>query len=207
MRKLALAALAAAAFVASPAAAVTTITGSASNVTLRNVDPGLVVYANPINFGPLTLDLNPATAGISNTASALVLTIGTLENSVTLFEDTVPYDISVSFTFTDPLGVTGSPITGETQGVFRLFAPDYGIVEWDGPQTFTFGNGGAFSLTLSDTTFALNGSSNVTGRFTLISESAVPEPATWAMMIGGFGMVGSTMRVARRRGKTAFAAA
>ena len=30
-----------------------------------------------------------------------------------------------------------------------------------------------------------------------ISLSAVPEPATWAMMIGGFGMVGGAMR--RRR--------
>jgi hypothetical protein len=28
---------------------------------------------------------------------------------------------------------------------------------------------------------------------------AAPEPATWAMMIGGFGMVGGTMRSARRR--------
>lgn len=32
---------------------------------------------------------------------------------------------------------------------------------------------------------------------------AVPEPATWAMMILGFGFVGGTMRTARRRQKTA----
>jgi hypothetical protein len=31
------------------------------------------------------------------------------------------------------------------------------------------------------------------------SASAVPEPATWAMMIGGFGMVGGSMRSARRK--------
>jgi hypothetical protein len=29
--------------------------------------------------------------------------------------------------------------------------------------------------------------------------SAVPEPATWAMMIIGFGAAGSTVRSARRR--------
>lgn len=29
--------------------------------------------------------------------------------------------------------------------------------------------------------------------------AAVPEPATWAMMIGGFGMVGGAMRSARRK--------
>ncbi len=30
---------------------------------------------------------------------------------------------------------------------------------------------------------------------------AVPEPATWAMMIGGFGMVGGAMRRTRRKQK------
>lgn len=33
------------------------------------------------------------------------------------------------------------------------------------------------------------------------SVNAVPEPATWAMMIGGFGMVGGAMRSARRKRK------
>ena len=33
----------------------------------------------------------------------------------------------------------------------------------------------------------------------------VPEPATWAMMIGGFGMVGGTMRYRRRKTTVAFA--
>jgi choice-of-anchor C domain-containing protein len=40
-----------------------------------------------------------------------------------------------------------------------------------------------------------------------VSIAAVPEPATWAMMIGGFGMVGGAMRLARRRQKAAFATA
>lgn len=37
--------------------------------------------------------------------------------------------------------------------------------------------------------------------------AAVPEPATWAMMIGGFGMVGGAMRSSRRQAKVAYAAA
>jgi hypothetical protein len=37
--------------------------------------------------------------------------------------------------------------------------------------------------------------------------SAVPEPATWAMMIGGFGMVGGSLRSRRRQTKVAFATA
>jgi hypothetical protein len=35
----------------------------------------------------------------------------------------------------------------------------------------------------------------------LVNASAVPEPATWAMMLGGFGMVGWAMRSARRKQK------
>lgn len=37
--------------------------------------------------------------------------------------------------------------------------------------------------------------------------SAVPEPAIWAMMIGGFGMVGGSMRYRRLQTKTTFATA
>lgn len=35
--------------------------------------------------------------------------------------------------------------------------------------------------------------------------AAVPEPASWAMMIGGFGLVGSAMRYRRRRMKVTYA--
>lgn len=37
------------------------------------------------------------------------------------------------------------------------------------------------------------------------STTAVPEPATWAMMIGGFGAVGGAMRYRRRKTTVAFA--
>jgi hypothetical protein len=35
--------------------------------------------------------------------------------------------------------------------------------------------------------------------------NAVPEPATWAMMLVGFGMVGSAMRYRRRSTKVVYA--
>lgn len=37
--------------------------------------------------------------------------------------------------------------------------------------------------------------------------AAVPEPATWAMMLLGFGMIGSVMRTTRRKPKVSYAAA
>jgi hypothetical protein len=40
-----------------------------------------------------------------------------------------------------------------------------------------------------------------------VAVPGVPEPATWAMMIGGFGMVGGAMRSARRRAKAIYATA
>lgn len=45
--------------------------------------------------------------------------------------------------------------------------------------------------------YVANYSSSAPGRGEVLRIAAVPEPATWAMMIGGFGMVGGTLR--RRR--------
>jgi hypothetical protein len=38
-----------------------------------------------------------------------------------------------------------------------------------------------------------------------VDVASVPEPASWAMMIGGFGVMGGTMRVRRRKGGVSFA--
>ena len=40
---------------------------------------------------------------------------------------------------------------------------------------------------------------NTTGALqTTFSQSAAPEPASWAMMLGGFGMIGGAMRARRK---------
>ncbi len=38
----------------------------------------------------------------------------------------------------------------------------------------------------------------------MIGQGAVPEPASWAMMLGGFGLIGSALRSQRRRTEVAF---
>ena len=43
------------------------------------------------------------------------------------------------------------------------------------------------------------GNGSYSGTIAFLSTAAVPEPATWAMMLGGFGLVGGAMRSARRR--------
>ena len=195
--------LAAAALLALPAVAQAqvTIEGTSTVGTIQSSDPGLVVYANPTSFGPFNLDLDPVT-GTPSSFTTNVLTIGTNEGSVELFEDTVANPISIIFSFTNPFDATGSAVTGETYGFYQLFtscglfAGGCGTVDWDGPTVFNFGDGGSFSLALGDVSFATPGSAQVSGTFTLLSNS-VPEPGTWAMMLLGFGAAGVALR--RRR--------
>jgi hypothetical protein len=63
-----------------------------------------------------------------------------------------------------------------------------------GPLTFAFGNGGQGSVAVDNIIVDVRPSAVV----------AVPEPASWALMIAGLGLTGGTMRARRR--KVAFAA-
>lgn len=51
--------------------------------------------------------------------------------------------------------------------------------------------------------YTSNGLGSYGGNLTFTPAAAIPEPAAWAMMIGGFGVVGATMR--RRRTTVRFA--
>ena len=63
---------------------------------------------------------------------------------------------------------------------------------------------GAFRMSFADTTGSSSAFATVTFGAAPI-ESAVPEPATWAMMISGFGLVGGAMRRHRHRPATQLA--
>ena len=67
--------------------------------------------------------------------------------------------------------------------------------------TITSASGGAFYGLINDTVYNDNDSqSGYTFTFTAQGVGGVPEPATWALMLGGFGAVGLT---ARRRARQA----
>lgn len=98
------------------------------------------------------------------------------------------------------------------------------VFTWDGPDFHTSGgpfadidfNGlGAKSTLggLAESFFAVNAIKNngtgpggagtlATNQGFVTVPGVIPEPATWAMMIGGFGMVGATMRRRRAAAKT-----
>jgi hypothetical protein len=119
--------------------------------------------------------------------------------------------IKVNFNFSSP--VTGGDVNGVTGGVEGQWiiwpiwqaAPD-GEVNWSNVGSFNFGNNGILKVQLSNADF--RGSSDkgqVNAKFWLekMPSSAVPEPATWAMMITGFGLAGTAIR--RRRSLLAHA--
>jgi hypothetical protein len=82
--------------------------------------------------------------------------------------------------------------------VLGLFTPSGSLTGYDA---------GLASTTLSFTQTGVNGATS--GSFTLASPPApipaVPEPAIWAMMIVGFGLIGGAMRYRRRSATVTFA--
>jgi hypothetical protein len=75
------------------------------------------------------------------------------------------------------------------------------FIDFDnGPTHFTF-DGGSFDLFINDVDLTPGGSIALSGR-TVGQIAAIPEPATWAMMLIGFGAVGVAMRRRKRNGMT-----
>jgi hypothetical protein len=195
---------------ASAANATTNISGSVSNVTANASSNGLTINSGLFNSFNFDLDVG------ENSGPVGLFTIWTPETDVG-FDDLVKKTISVSFNFLSPTGISGDPLAGKTFG-FNLLLTQGGKVTWDAPEIYTFGNGGQLKITLQDTVFnqglfGLNEGKKygavVTGKFELLSEptlsSAVPEPATWAMMITGFGLAGGALRRRRQQMALAFA--
>lgn len=128
------------------------------------------------------------------------------------FPDVSAQPISVAFNFTAPSAHTGT-VTGETGIFFQGFFNPIGQVTWSTtPTTINFG-GETLSVALGNATFNFATQdecehdhedcsvtpdvADVTATFTQTITAGVPEPASWALMISGFGMTGAMLR--RRR--------
>lgn len=118
--------------------------------------------------------------------------------------------ITVKFTFTSPTGQSGDDTADGITYAVDGNVDNYGVVHWTDPANLTFSNGNVLTITMSDETFNEDNRGNdldagsrngatVQATFALTQKAVagVPEPATWAMMIGGFGMSGAMLR--RRR--------
>jgi len=136
--------------------------------------------------GTLTLASAPSVSGITDYApaqvSALTFTIG----GQTFSKD----DPGVSFNlvrfldgslnhigFAEQIGLTPNRFALHTSGVYAFYYGNLQLASY-----------GKLSATLAP-----------------VAPQAVPEPATWAMMIGGFGLAGAAMRRRQRIVSTSFA--
>lgn len=125
--------------------------------------------------------------------------------------------VSVNFDF-DPTatGDTGDDAAAKYGILFGIFTG--GSLKWNSnnvgadPLVFSAGNA-QFQLTLNNLRgFQVGNAVDLTGTITMLSHidqgnqdtAAVPEPASWALMLGGFGMLGGAMR-SRRKSVVAFA--
>jgi hypothetical protein len=137
--------------------------------------------------------------------------------------DATLHNIHVDFTFSNPNLPGNGPdgtVNGTTVGVDGgIHGDDYGQLSWNAPVTVNFGSIGILTIKLNPVQFDTysqnehehdnedhnsenDGKVRVTGTFSLAgvpstAPGGVPEPASWALMIGGFGMAGGMLR--RRR--------
>ena len=99
------------------------------------------------------------------------------------------------------LGNSGSQINLQLADWIPYFSTQARVIALSFGVGSSAGNG--FTGFVDNVNIATN--VNDTINFELPQQSAVPEPATWGMMIAGFGMMGGAMRTRRRRTKVSFA--
>ena len=166
-------------------------TGQTGNYTLFLQTPNLGDFLNP-NDELISLDV--ANVGITR---ALLAGEGYLPGTT---GDSDPL-YNLTLTFND-----GQTLVGQYTPMTNTFAGGSSITS--GGKTFSLIEF-SFRRTLGDSvqanvaTFGGDGN-DYSGNFRLSTAAgAVPEPASWAMMIGGFGLVGASMR---RRSRAAITA-
>lgn len=129
----------------------------------------------------------------SNDGQAYALFPGDELSRITL-TPTAGYEVSfVSFAWDKLTATTSADFFFELRDANNslLFSADNSVLSYtwnsaysSGPLTFLFGNGGRGAVAVDNIAFDVR----------QIATGAVPEPATWAMLILGFGVVGGSLR-------------
>ena len=181
IRLLSLATIGAAAMVALSPAAHAQATAGGTITTFNNDTTGLPAGSFTAGFSDSMLSLPNFTETLTFTTA----TAGTLSISVNTSTTGPENDVDFTNVFLSGGGLVGNVNIGST-----------GVDPFESRGLSGLGVGaGTFTLTIQGTPGTQTGSFGGTVAFQ--AQSAVPEPATWGMMLLGFGAVGFSMR--RRR--------
>lgn len=152
---------------------------------------------------------------VSPASAAVTYTFTQTDNQSFNFVLTTPDFVTTTQVFTPSDYVASSPNTGEAEfcvpnATCRTNSPpsSNAVINISGVTTTSAG-GGYYFPTNAFTSFGVfrSSSSGVTGATLTVTQSvaAIPEPATWAMMLVGFGMVAVAARYRRRSVKVSLA--
>jgi hypothetical protein len=174
------------------AAALTAATSANAGVT---VDPGTTVLTSPpiVSSGGQAFDFGYTDSSSGSPFTEILNFTNSLAGnySITLSTTSTTTSNDIDFFASLACATCGIFLSGGSIAGSLALTPDIDNNDINEDYSLNTGSLGAGSYTL---TFIGNGSGSFGGN---VSFSAVPEPATWGMMLLGFGAIGFAMR--RRR--------
>ena len=188
MRKILLAAVGAMALVGGTTAA------SAAVVVASGTIPSSLTSLTPPTSFTIGANLSGGSGSFGPTYYTFTTTMASLFNGqISSIEDATGIQ---NINFMAPTLTAGSSGTGATLATFMETSVDPNPETWAiKPANAVLLAAGTYTIDVSGTLNSSNGA--YSGSFNVANAPAVPEPATWAMMLLGFGAVGMVIR--RRR--------
>lgn len=192
--------------VTSPALAVQIPDGTAAFVSLFSPTVNIATPTKTVGFFGSTFEIG-GNGGFSTVGNTFGTLAGTL-NFSSVVGTTLSQSIANFFTFNDGLGGTFSfsldSVQTQSYSVTPGVSQSFALYLLGTTNDVHLGySATATSLTL---TFNKTGNSafSASGTLAIPPASLVPEPASWVMMLAGFGMIGGALR-GRRKASVTFA--
>jgi len=157
-----------------------------------------ISFAKNVDFGPMdsgtySISFYLAANPVGGLSSNLANNLGTLLGSFGTF--------SLSGAMPNVLSLTGSTITYDPSNGDLLMDVSVSGTSFNGQYNSFFNadyTGTDVSRAWFSTIYGAFGDSTGALQTTFSQSAAAPEPASWAMMVGGFGLVGGAMRARRK---------